>query len=169
MNSRNCMNQNSMKRSSEYQNMGQQGCMRWNHTQQGYTSQFQNTMRSDMGSCRERMQDRRPMEEARNVSCPCRQEYSCDSIPSGNRMQLLDFLNEVSFAAYEALLYLDTHPEDQEAMQYFKKYNMLRNRALAAYAEKYSPLTLANIDGADGDSWEWMTQPWPWELEGGAC
>lgn len=164
MSSRNCMGQHSMS-----QNTMHQGCMGQNHMHQSHTYQRQNAMRNSMGSCREHVQEKRPMQEYCSMSGSCRQETSCDSIPSENRRQLLGFLNEVSFAAYEALLYLDTHPEDQEAMEYFRKYNMLRNRALAAYAEKYGPLTLANIDDRECGSWEWTMQPWPWELEGGAC
>ena len=90
-------------------------------------------------------------------------------IPNGCRAELMSFINDVSFAAYDALLYLDTHPDCQEALRYFLKYNSLREKALKIHAESYGPLTLASMKEAGCSSWEWMTQPWPWELEGGAC
>lgn len=32
-----------------------------------------------------------------------------------NQSQLLDWINQVSFVAYDTALYLDTHPYDEEA------------------------------------------------------
>lgn len=92
-----------------------------------------------------------------------------EEIPNGCQADLLRYISEVSFAAYDALLYLDTHPCCQEALQYFQTYNALRNRALRLHAQSYGPLTLATAAETGCSSWEWTTQPWPWELEGGAC
>lgn len=89
------------------------------------------------------------------------------TIPTGDRRRLLSFINEISFAVYETLLYLDTHPDNQEALQYFKKHNQLRNHALKAYENSYGPLVIAVADESCSRSWEWVNQPWPWE--GGAC
>ena len=88
-------------------------------------------------------------------------------IPTGNQKQLFHFINEVSFAAYEALLFLDTHPNDQDALAYFHKYNRLRNDAMKEYAIHYGPLTISTADDCSSKCWEWMNQPWPWE--GGIC
>ena len=90
-------------------------------------------------------------------------------IPNSSRAELLCFINEVSFAAYDIMLYLDTHPDCSEALQRFQKYNELRSKALKIHAKSYGPLTLASVEDAGCSSWEWMMQPWPWELEGGAC
>ncbi|MBS5647226.1 MAG: spore coat protein CotJB, partial [Lachnospiraceae bacterium] len=43
-------------------------------------------------------------------------------LPTGSRSQLLNYINEVSFAAYDALLFLDTHPDDADALAYFRKH-----------------------------------------------
>ncbi len=90
-------------------------------------------------------------------------------IPNSCRSDLICFINEVSFAAYDIMLYLDTHPDCQEALQHFRKYNELRNKALKLHAKSYGPLMTSSTDETDCSSWEWMMQPWPWELEGGAC
>ena len=36
-----------------------------------------------------------------------------------NQQQLFAWINEISFVVKDIILYLDTHPEDEEAMNYF--------------------------------------------------
>lgn len=88
-------------------------------------------------------------------------------IPTGSRKELFCYINEVSFVVYETLLYLDTHPDDQKAMDFFHKHNLLRNHALKEYARLYGPLTISDANEFENQCWEWMNQPWPWE--GGDC
>ena len=59
-----------------------------------------------------------------------------------NRRQLLNHINEVSFAVDEVKLYLDTHPCDTEALEYFREMSSHRNQALKEYAASYGPLTI---------------------------
>ena len=84
-------------------------------------------------------------------------------VPVGSRQRLLAYLNEVSFAAYEALLYLDTHPEDHEALHYFQEHSRRRNYALQAYAKAFGPLNMDVMDDDHAGQWDWACQPWPWE------
>lgn len=82
-----------------------------------------------------------------------------------SREQLMQWLNMVSFAVADIMLYLDTHPKDEEALKYFNYYTEQRKEALHAYAEKYGPLT---IDTArPSNYWDWSDVPLPWE--GGKC
>ena len=71
------------------------------------------------------------------------------------RQQMLKWVDMVSFSAHEANLYLDTHPSDPAALQYFQDY-----------AAMYGPLTVDLAIGSRG-KWDWIQQPWPWE--GGTC
>lgn len=74
---------------------------------------------------------------------------------------LLFYIDAVSFAALDASLYLDTHPNDAEALEYFHHFNKARQQALHEYAVRFGPLSL---NGAQtDDTWKWATQPWPWE------
>ena len=85
-----------------------------------------------------------------------------------NQKQLLMWINEVSFAATEMALYLDTHPDGEEAHAYFNHFTDERNKALALYSATYTPLTLDLVPESDPCSqWSWGTEPWPWE--GGVC
>ena len=76
---------------------------------------------------------------------------------------LLNHIDKVSFAAYDTLLYLDTHQEDQAALEYFREMMQKRKDAMAEYGRQYGPLT-ADCDSATADDrWQWAQQPWPWE------
>ena len=88
-------------------------------------------------------------------------------VPSGNRNQLLKYITEVSFGVYEALLFLDTHCEDREALRYFRQNNEKRNFAMKEYAKLYGPLTISTAEDDCDSKWKWVNQPWPWE--GGEC
>ena len=85
--------------------------------------------------------------------CPCRQE-------------LMERINEASFAVDDVKLYLDTHPCDEEAMEYFQKYSQIRNEALKEYATHYGPLTIDTVNCSAKNKWSWIEEPWPWE---GGC
>lgn len=82
-----------------------------------------------------------------------------------NQSQMLRWIDEVSFAVTDVLLYLDTHPDDVDAINYFNHYNMEREKALKIYASQFTPLVLANVDDCN-NHWNWVTDPWPWE---GGC
>ena len=49
-----------------------------------------------------------------------------------NQSQLLHWIDMVSFAVVEITEYLDTHPDDEEALKYFNHYADLRRTALRA-------------------------------------
>ena len=93
------------------------------------------------------------------------QMYQCEQLNQMNRAQLMHFIDIVSFQVVDTHLYLDTHPTDKEALEYFKYYSELCQKAKKLYSEKFAPLT---IDTADPDCyWDWVKEPWPWE--GGMC
>lgn len=73
------------------------------------------------------------------------------------------YIDAVSFAALDASLYLDSHPKDPEALEYFHHFNKARQQALREYSMRFGPLTLDTV--RDNDYWKWALQPWPWERE----
>ncbi len=75
---------------------------------------------------------------------------------------LLKALNEYSFAMDEAALFLDTHPDNQEALSYFKNAVNMRRTAMNAYEQQYGPLFSEDVTA---DRWNWVTDVWPWEGE----
>lgn len=84
-----------------------------------------------------------------------------------SRDLLMQKINESSFAAYDMLLYLDTHPCDEKAMDYYQERLAERKEALAEYTKNFGPLLADDADTC-GEIWKWGQQPFPWEKEG-AC
>lgn len=80
------------------------------------------------------------------------------------KQKLRNFINETSFAIDDVVLYLDTHPTDPEALEYYKKYRDLYQQAAYEYTEKYGPITADNV--SVDNKWTWTECPWPWEMEG---
>ena len=39
-----------------------------------------------------------------------------------NRRELFEYINQISFAVDDVKLFLDTHPGNQKALDYFQKY-----------------------------------------------
>jgi hypothetical protein len=77
--------------------------------------------------------------------------------------ELLKFIYEVGFAIDDVVLYLDTHPTDQNALAYYAEYRDLRKHAMKEYTQCCGPLTDEDVDVTN--YWTWINQPWPWEGE----
>ena len=81
-----------------------------------------------------------------------------------DKSKLRHYIDVVSFAVDDTKLFLDTHPDDKEALEYFQQYNKARNQAVAEYSAYFGPLVIGEAD-CDRE-FKWATQPWPWEMEG---
>lgn len=80
-----------------------------------------------------------------------------------NKQALLNQIGEASFAMDDVLLFLDTHPDNAAAMEYYRNVVAIRKQAMEAYESQYGPLL---VDSVTGCSWDWVTEKWPWE---GGC
>ena len=76
---------------------------------------------------------------------------------------LMRQIDQASFAMDDVLLYLDTHPTDQEALNYYHHAAGLRREAMEAWQTQYGPLLVDSVKNMD--RWTWMTEKWPWEGE----
>lgn len=75
--------------------------------------------------------------------------------------KLLRVIQMYGFALDEIRLYLDTHPDCQEALEYYHKYNALKKSAVEEYNRLYGPLTSGQVQSHT--RWTWVQEPWPWE------
>lgn len=75
---------------------------------------------------------------------------------------MLHDIGVIDFVTVEMALYLDTHPMDREAMEYFNHYMRMKNQMTRDYAGKYGPLSLSVADNSSKE-WKWALQPMPWE------
>ena len=64
---------------------------------------------------------------------------------STSRAQLLNKINEVSFAVDDLLLYLDTHPCCEKGLALYRQYSQERKTLMKEYAQCYG---LSTIDDA---------------------
>lgn len=76
---------------------------------------------------------------------------------------LLKRVQVCEFAMLDLALFLDTHPDDQQALAHYRKHQTMRKNAVAEYEERFGPLTKENA--AEGERWTWVDGLWPWQNE----
>ena len=79
-----------------------------------------------------------------------------------SRQKALWKLQYMDFAIHETVLYLDGHPDNEKAMEYYKKAVAERNEYAEHFISKYGPITSKDVCS---DKWTWIDSPWPWEKE----
>jgi spore coat protein JB len=78
-------------------------------------------------------------------------------------LELLKRIQEVNFAVLETVLYLNTHPEDREALKLHNELSEEYHELVEEYQRRYGPL-YSNYPDADYP-WRWKDSPWPWEID----
>lgn len=81
-----------------------------------------------------------------------------------DRETLLRRISGAQFAAWELHIYLDTHPDDTAALKSLRKYQNEARELSMEYEKNYGPLMSDDIFG--DVRWEWINNPWPWEISG---
>ena len=74
----------------------------------------------------------------------------------------LSELMAMSFVLDEMGLYLDTHKEDSEAFEVYKKCAAAYKAGKEKYIERFGPL--CKNEAAEFDKYLWLDSPWPWEF-----
>ena len=97
------------------------------------------------------------MRNANMRNCGCSQQNrnmqqrnAMPAVETYNKNKGLMSIYELGFAMTEALLYLDTHPDDSEAV--------------ADYEECFGAIIATGTNGCG--YWNWQATPLPWEKEG---
>ena len=70
-------------------------------------------------------------------------------------------LQALGFAINELALYLDTHRDDEEALEVYRQYQDLYHKGMMAYTKDYGPLNHSAPN--QGKTYNWLNDPWPWE------
>ena len=78
-----------------------------------------------------------------------------------NQKELYEWIMMLGFCAVDMMLYLDTHPDDEEALNYFNQCTALYNAAKQSYQEQFGQLNA--FSEQERSSWDWNTAPLPWE------
>ena len=77
--------------------------------------------------------------------------------------KLLSRIATCDFILTETALFLDTHPDCSEALDFYRKHLEMRKKAAEEYTEKFG--MLRHEDYIDQNKWQWTEGPWPWEFE----
>jgi spore coat protein JB len=89
-----------------------------------------------------------------------------ESMDAGTRMDKNKMMQQIyahGLVLVETVLYLDTHPDDAEAISYFSEMKEHYNKMVKMYSEYYGPLNFDHM--ANENYWMWVATPMPWELE----
>jgi len=80
-----------------------------------------------------------------------------------SRRELLRKIQIYSFAAVDHGLFLNTHPNCEEALCALQDALDKKAEAVDLYERAFGPLTLDSMQSSCG--YDWIEHPWPWEKE----
>ena len=79
------------------------------------------------------------------------------------RETMLKRVQQLGFMTDELRLFLDTHPQSQEALCILQRTIALERTARLEYEKAYGSLTLEAAECRA--RYDWVDSPWPWEAE----
>lgn len=81
---------------------------------------------------------------------------------NGNsRDERMKRVQQLSFAKCETELFLDTHPDCRQALDYYHRILAELEAACLEYQANHGPLT---ADQSSTERWDWVDTPWPWQM-----
>ena len=75
--------------------------------------------------------------------------------------ELMREIQALSFAKVETELYLDTHPDNLTALEYYKDTIAKLDEVMEKYQHKFGAIFAESVSG---DGWNWVKQKWPWQI-----
>lgn len=83
--------------------------------------------------------------------------------PENQYYQMLNQLQQLDFALVDLNLYLNTHPNDIQALQQYNQLVQQRWTVAQEYENRYGPLQ--NFGHSySRQPWQWIDTPWPWQV-----
>ena len=81
---------------------------------------------------------------------------------SKSKAKLMKEIQMSTFAVVETNLFLDSHPNDTNALNALIKYSNKRKEAITEYQNSFGPLFIYSDTSLP---FSYVTQPFPWETE----
>ncbi len=78
---------------------------------------------------------------------------------------MLTKLMELDFISLDLGLFLNTHPDNREAIDSYNQVITAADALRLKFEEAYGPLCSFRSYAADTQKWEWIDNPWPWQKE----
>jgi spore coat protein JB len=72
-------------------------------------------------------------------------------------------LQAVDFVIVELTLYLDTHPDDHQAIEQYNRFVHHRMQIAQPFQAEFGPLTSFGYSFSQAP-WQWKETPWPWQV-----
>lgn len=79
------------------------------------------------------------------------------------REELLTDVSALDFMLTDLNLYLDTHPDDCNALMYYHNIRSTYEKLKQQFTENFGPLT---PNSTNSGVWNWIDNPWPWDKGG---
>lgn len=76
---------------------------------------------------------------------------------------LLEEIQGIDFVLVELNLYLDTHPNDAEAIQQYNEAAQISMQLKINFEKKFGPLHHFGHSYSNYP-WSWNSSPWPWQV-----
>lgn len=80
-----------------------------------------------------------------------------------SREELLNQIQLVDFYAVELNLFLNTHPNDPQALRDYQYILEQSAQLRKMYVERFGPLMNFQHGSVTNNHWSWIRDPWPWE------
>jgi spore coat protein JB len=78
---------------------------------------------------------------------------------------MLTKLMELDFISLDLGLFLNTHPDNTEAIDSYNQVITAADALRLKFEEAYGPLCSFRSYAADTQQWQWIDNPWPWQKE----
>jgi hypothetical protein len=75
----------------------------------------------------------------------------------------LQTIQAIDFTLVELTLYLDTHPNDLEALKQFNSTAQKSAELHAGFESRFGPLRQFG-QSFSAYPWQWAESPWPWQV-----
>lgn len=79
-----------------------------------------------------------------------------------DKNKMLKRIMELEFTLTDLNLYLDTHPDNKEALDMFTKIAAMLKSLMYDYSQKYEPLCASDVKNIL--PFQWVKTPWPWQM-----
>jgi len=80
-----------------------------------------------------------------------------------NKNELMQYISELEFAVTDLNLYLDTHPDNAQALEMFTKLAATLKSLKADYARRYAPICATDVKNEIPFEWVSSEHKWPWQ------
>lgn len=77
-------------------------------------------------------------------------------------------LMELDFISLDLGLFLNTHPDNKEAIDTYNQVITAADALRLKYEEKYGPLCSFRSYATNEEKWQWIDNPWPWQRNANA-